>query len=284
MEAHNCRIPSQAASVVEGSRGISYSAHGGRCGADCGRWGPRGTLSWPRRAIQNRCTVEDYNLAPLNPTGWQCSCKTLWLWSWSFVKRTLRTTHIQVSNIQTASLHIIVLYFSSVHNFDPFGKPTSGTTNKVWGTHKHYGATCKCASSLFLSLGMIQQWLTQFNGISQRSYAGKSAQRSVPPTSWQASCGVNCVEFLSHFWVPNALRGFKTSFCNNILLLCFFGRLQGIWKASFKQPPNIRKSVSFFSQAAWECPKRSSLWDQPPASPAVALGKRPVSTRQSKRI
>ena len=61
------------------------------------------------------------------------------------------------------------------------------------GTHKHCGATCKCASSLFLSLGMIQQWLTQFNGISQRStranplndlYRQPPGRQAVGSTAW----------------------------------------------------------------------------------------------------
>lgn len=203
MEAHNCRIPSQAASVVEGSRGISYSAHGGRCGADCGRWGPRGRCpdhGEPSKigALLRITTLptgsRELQLDVGRPTGWQCSCKTLWLWSWSFVKRTLRTTHIQVSNIQTASLHIVVLYFSSVHNFDPFGKPTSGTTNKVWARTNTAALHASAQAAYFCHSG------------------------------WSNSGWPNSMEF------PSGVRGqIRSTICTaNLLAERLWGQLRGI--------------------------------------------------------
>ncbi len=132
------------------------------------------------------------------------------------------------------------------------------------GKHKHWGATCKCASSLFLSLGMIQQWLTQFNGISQwstranplndlyRQPPGRQAVESHLTTpnytkyKWGQLRGIS-VSFLS----INCITWIQSQFLKQYPLLIFFGCLQGIWKwlchlSQFlaKQPENAQKGPS----------------------------------------
>ena len=126
------------------------------------------------------------------------------------------------------------------------------------GTHKHCGATCKCASSLFLSLGMIQQWLTQFNGISQRStranplndlYRQPPGRQAVGSTAWNFyliseyqmhyvdSKPVSVtISFVVLFWTPS--RHLKSLFQAATKYIQILGSLSHFLA---KQPENAQK-------------------------------------------